>query len=1160
MEIEEAKRSVLVIGGGIAGISASLDLAEQGHHVYLVERTPSIGGRMAQLDKTFPTLDCSICILAPKMVEVLRHPNITLLTYSEVIECNKEVTEEGEFFKVGVLRKARYVNEDICIGCALCTTVCPQRASNEFEEGISNRAAIYIPFPQAVPLVATIDHTICRRFPRGICKACEKVCERGALNFEQEDRFEDIYVSSIIVATGFDLIDPEAVLAYGYGRFEDVITSLEFERFMSASGPTSGEILKPSDSKHPERIAFILCVGSRSVREGKKSYCSKICCLYSTKEAIITREHAPDTEVVIYYNDKRAIGRGHEEFFVRAADEFGVNYKIGLPSEVQRDPETGKLLIEHANLETGKLERELYDMVVLSPAIVPSSGTDKIAEILNIDLDEDGFIWTNPLNPIETSHPKIFAAGCARGPEDISTSVIQACAAAAAVAQPSAIEPFPIEVKEEKTPEELPVEEESRIGVFVCHCGIEIGGTVDVPSVAEYAKTLPDVVFAEDSLYACSQDAQEVIKKSIKENNLNRLVIASCTPRTHLPLFQETAAEAGLNPYLVAFASIRELDSWVHMQEPEAATQKAKDLVRMAVARARLLRPGKKLKTEILPVATVIGAGVSGMSATLTIADKGYQTYLIEKADEIGGFINQLHYLDFLKTRAEDLLSELGEKVRNHENITLFTNTEIKNIAGSIGNFELTLSDGKGTINSGVIILATGADYLTPEGYYHYGESSNIITQLDFSQMVRDHKIKDGEKIGMILCVGAREKEGRQYCSIVCCSQAIKDALLLKKDLPGTSVDILFRDIRVRDEGEKYFREARGAGVRFLNYSPDDPPKVQIMDDDSIQIKLHEQITRADIELKADKLVLVTPIVTDMKNNRRLSEMLKVPLDENGFFLEARVKLRPVDFATEGIFVCGTANGPKSVREAITQAEAAASRALVFLMKGIAEADPIIAEIDQSLCIGCANCVFACPFNAISITEDNLATVNPVSCKGCGVCSVECPAEAITMHHFTNDQIMAMVETALEEPAPLDEPRIVGLMCNWCCYAGADNAGVSRFQYPSNIRPIRVMCSGRVDPLIILRAFQLGADGVFVGGCHPGDCHYIEGNYHARDEMVRIKKLMEEIGIEPGRLRVESVSASEGKRFAELMKEFTEQIKELGAIKFRFPKELALAK
>ena len=1146
MTIANKNGTALVIGGGIAGIAAALDLAEQGHQVYLVERSPSIGGVMAQLDKTFPTLDCSICILAPKMVEALRHPNITLLTYSELE--NTQRRDDGTF-KVIVRRKARYVKEDVCTGCALCATVCPRRAPNEFEMGLSNRTAIYIPFPQAVPAVATIDPDVCRRLTGRKCNACIRVCERGALDFDQKDSFVELDVNSIIVATGLELLDPEAMLSYGYGRLEDVVTSLEYERMMSASGPTSGEILCPSDSAHPKSIGFILCVGSRNIK--KKNYCSKVCCLYATKEAMITREHAPETEVIVYYNDKRAIGRGHEEFFNRAAEEFGITYKIGLPSEVRRDPENGRLLIEHADLDKGILEKNLVDLVVLLPAIVPSSGTKELANILEVELDEAGFIWTDPNNPVQTSVPNIYACGCCAGPEDISTSVIQgsaAAAAAAAVRPPEEIEMVSTEISEEARLVGPSLSEEPRIGVYVCACGINIGGTVDVPTVAEYAKALPNVVYSTDTTYVCSQDAQEAIKVSIDEYKLNRLVVASCTPRTHLKLFQETANEAGLNPYLVDMASLRELDSWVHMHEPDKATEKAKDLVRMSVARTRLLSPKSTSITSILPAACVIGAGVAGMTAALTIADKGYSTYLIERDEAIGGFVRELEYIDFLETKGEIVLKTLTEKVRNHPNITLLTLTEVQAIDGAVGNFEIRV-EGHDKIKAGVVIVATGAAHFEPEGYYHYGESPRIESQLEFTKAIREGTIKEDETITMILCTGSREKNGREYCSLVCCSQTIKDALYAKKEFPNININILFRDIRVHYEGETYFRKTRGLGVKFLNYTPEVPPQVDI-NEDKVMVRVHEAVTRTDLELPSDRVVLVTPIVAN-KDNRKLSELLKVPLEANDFFLEAHVKLRPVDFATEGIFVCGTANGPKNVRDSIAQASAAASRALTFLMKGFAEAEPLTADINRMLCIGCSNCVFVCPYNAIHMDEDNIAVVNPTLCKGCGVCSVTCPAEAVIMHHYTNEQIMAMVETALEDPGLPNEPKILGLLCNWCCYAGADNAGVSRFQYPSAIRPIRVMCSGRVDPLIILRAFQLGADGFFVGGCHPGDCHYISGNYHAQDELTDLKNVLTEIGINPDRLRLEWVSASEGKRFADVMTEFTEQIRALGPIKFR---------
>ena len=612
----EANQSVLIIGGGVAGINAALDLAERGIQVYLVERSPSIGGRMAQLDKTFPTLDCSICILAPKMVEASRHPNIKLLTYAEVEKVEK--IDGGKLFNVTVLLKPRYVDESKCTGCGTCVEKCPVRnIPSEFDEGMGKRKAIYIPFPQAVPLVATIDHENCLYFTKGVCRVCEKFCPAKAIDFEQKEKRLTVKVSSIIVATGFNLLDPSVLPQYGYGRFKDVITSLQYERLMNAAGPTGGVIQKPSERSKPRHIVFIQCVGSRN--EKVKPYCSQICCTYATKQAIVTKEHDPTTKVTILYNDLRVSGKGHEEFIRRAQEEFQIEYVKGLPGEVIQDPTSGKLYVRCVDLAVGEVKTIEADLVILCPAVVPHQDSKKLAEILGIECDEYGFFKSSdPLLRVVTNVEGIYVCGACESPKCITSSVIESSAAAGlAASRVKEISTSPTTLKDGGQPESVKItgEEEPRIGVFVCRCGINIAAVVRVPEVVDYARTLPNVVYAEERLFACSKDSQEAIKEAIRKHKLNRVVVASCTPRTHEPLFRKTCEEAGLNPYLFEMANIREQDSWVHPGMFVEATEKAKDLVRMAVARARLLKPLTPLKADVTPSALVLGGGIAGLTA-----------------------------------------------------------------------------------------------------------------------------------------------------------------------------------------------------------------------------------------------------------------------------------------------------------------------------------------------------------------------------------------------------------------------------------------------------------------------------------------------------------------------------------------------------------------
>ena len=1129
--------NVLVIGGGVAGMTATLDLAEQGHTVYLVEREPSIGGRMAQLDKTFPTLDCSICILAPKMVEVSRHPNVRLLAYSEI--SNVQPILDGKVFKVRIRGKSRYVDEEKCTGCRVCMEKCPVKVTSEFDEKLGVRKAIYIPFPQAVPAVAVIDKENCLYFKKGVCKICEKFCPANAIDFEQEERYIEIEVSAIIIATGFDLLDPSVLPQFGYGKFPDVITSIQYERLMNAAGPMGGKIVKLSDGVEPKKIAFIQCVGSRNV--DVKPYCSQICCMYATKEAIVTKEHNPETDITIFYNDLRAPGKGHHELTMRAAEEFKISYVKCLPTRVSLNQANKNLIIFYTQTAQGKAKTMEVDVIVLCPAVIPKSGTAELAKTLGIGVSEYGFLKSLGTSaPVETDVPGIYLCGACEGIKDISSSVAQASAAAAKAALRS--EFLKAESKDVEV-EERVVGKEPRIGVFVCHCGVNIGAVIDVPKVLEFAEGLDGVVHGEEFLFACSKDAAAKIKDAIEKYDLNRVIVASCTPRTHEPLFRATCEEAGLNPYLFEMVNIREHDSWVHSHQPEEATQKAMDLVRMAVAKTRLLYPLERLETEVSVTAMVIGGGIAGLTAAKTVADKGFKTYLVEKREKLGGNVER-SYVAFEDIDVNSMLDALIKQVENHENIQVFLSTKLKEVRGSIGNFEVTVLQNEQlkTLRVGTIVVAEDAEEFKPEGFYGYAQYDGVFTVPEFRRIVEEEKLMDIGTIVMILCTGARQKEGRTYCSAVCCSDAIDSALRVKKVYPNSEVYILYRDIVVSWKDEIYYREAREKGITFIRYEREHPPEVSLVDD-CLTVKVKDVVVGAELTIPANKVVLATPLVPK-EDYRELSSALKISQTTQGFFLEAHPKLRPLDFATDGIHLCGSCHSPQDLSETVCQALGAASRALIPLMKGKVVNEPIIADVDSDKCIACANCEASCEYGAIKV--EKVAEVNPFLCKGCGVCAVECPASAITMHHFTDDQISAMIKAAFETPHYSEKPKALAFFCNWCSYAGADMAGVSRFQYPPSMRIIRVMCTGRIDQRHILQAFHLGADGVLIGGCHLGDCHYISGNLKAEKRVMQVKKWLEAAGIEPERLRIEWASAGEGKKIAQIIQEFTDQLEKLG--------------
>jgi heterodisulfide reductase subunit A len=1140
--------NIMVIGGGISGIEAALSLGEQGYKVILVEKTPSVGGRMAQLDKTFPTLDCSICILAPKMVEVSRHPNVELLAYSEIQEVNGEVGN----FNIKVLKKSRYVEWDVCTGCGQCMEKCPmKKIPSEFEEGMGNRTAIYIPFPQAVPRKAVIDEEKCLFLTKNACKLCEKECEAGAINWDMKDEILEYNVASIICATGYDQLDPSVLDRYHYGEYPNVITAMQYERLLSASGPTEGELLRPSDKEHAHNIGFVSCVGSRNM--DLCSYCSKFCCMYQTKEGVVTREHSPETNVTIFFNDTRVIGKNQEEFIERAKDEYNLIYYRGIPGDVRENPENHNLYVKHANLDTGDVEISEFDLVVLANAVTPRKDAEKLAKILGIEQNDLGFFKTkDSTEDLRSTREGIYVTGSCQSPDDIANSVAKAGGAASLAASHA------IPLSGEDTKVELPPlkpinpNDDPRIGVFICRCGINIAGYMDVPSLVDYAKTLPNVVYSMENKYSCSQLTQDIIKEKIEELNLNRVVVAACTPRTHEPLFQKTIREVGLNEYLFNFVSIRELDSWVHMNDNPKATDKAKDLIRMGVARVAAQKVELKIKGKVIPEALVVGGGIAGMSAALEIANKGFKVHLVEKEDKLGGQLNSIYKINFDRIDSKEFLETKLKEFNEQKNITLYLNSEVIDVKGSIGDFKVQIkenTEGKDiNLNVGTIITATGAYEYKPIEWYHYGENDNVMTQLELSEKLKNNDLKDGETIVFIHCVGSRQPEGGNgvtYCSLICCSESIRHALYVKETYPNSTIYVLYRDIRVGTDEEPYYWKAREHVnyIRFNDYPTVDP------NNGKLNVNVKDILTQTDLTIETDKVVLSTPLIPH--DTQKLGEMIKCARDQNGYFLEAHVKLRPVDFATDGIYLAGTCHGPKGIADSISQGRGAAAHALIPLISGEVENEPLVSIVDPALCIACQKCEEVCNFGAIGVNFDNdllVSESNPLLCKGCGDCSAACPAGAITMSHFADNQIYPMIIEAVKGEYIDERPRIVAFLCNWCSYAGADTCGVSRFQYPTNIRPIRVMCTGRIPKSFILQAFLEGADGVFVGGCHIGDCHYLEGNYDMLQRYNELKDILESVGINSDRYRLEWVSASEGKRFSQVVTEFVNQIKELGPL------------
>jgi heterodisulfide reductase subunit A len=998
--------SVAVIGAGIAGMQASLDLADAGYRVYLIEKEQSIGGNMVKLDKTFPTGDCAMCTISPKMVAISRNPDIVKLTMSEVVR----VEGEAGNYTITVKRKPKYVVEDKCNGCGECAEVCPVYAPSSFDAGIKARKAIDIPFPQAVPLVYAIDKRYCIN-----CRLCDAVCGKEAIDHEQKEEEVKLRVGAIVLATGYELYNPAALEEYGYGRIKNVLSNLQFERMLSPSGPTGGHVIRPSDGEPARRIAFVQCVGSRDVRH--YPYCSKICCMASTKEAIVAKEHDPEIKAYVLYMDLRSFGKGFQEYVNKAKEEYGVEYIRGRVSQVMENPATGNPVIYYEDTEQGKTETLEADLVILACALKPSATAMELAVCLGIETDDYGFYRTLPSRPLETLKPGIYVTGTCREPKDIPDSVAEA-SGAAAKAEALLAEARRSEIARiEKPPQRDVAGEEPRVGVFVCHCGLNIAGVVDVTKVAEYSRTLRNVVYATNMLYTCSQETQEELKRAIREHKLNRVIVAACTPRNLEAVFRNTCEEAGLNPYLFEMANIREHCSWVHYRDPAAATEKAKDLVRMAVAKARLLTPEEKGRANIEATALVIGGGIAGMQAALEIARQGFKVELVEQSSRLGGALNEVNTVFIQGLNPEEVFGSLRKEVAENKNITLHLNSKVESAEGYTGNFRVVIKENgeEKELTAGAILLATGSREFKPHGSYRYGEDDRVLTLGDLEKALKKEGFTYGS-VAFIQCVGARDGE-RSYCSRTCCIEAVKNALILKQRNPETKVYILYRDMMTPGFYENYYRESQEKyGIKYLRYSQDKPPRLEDKDG-KLGIVVYDTLLGEEIALEVDKLVLSTPQVP-AEGVEELQKVLRVPFSPDGFFMEAHPKLRPLRFTIDGLYLAGNCQAPKELPQVIAQATGAASRIATLLSHEVLETEAYTAVIDEERCIACGRCVDACSFRAISLVLNERgeakAEVNPAMCKGCGACSSVCPNAAITARLFTTQQILAMIDELLE--------------------------------------------------------------------------------------------------------------------------------------------------
>ncbi len=929
--------------------------------------------------------------------------NIELITCSEL----KSVEGEPGNFEASLVNYPRYIDPVKCTGCGDCARHCPVTAVNQYNMGLNDRRATYIEYAQAVPLAFAIDTETCIG-----CGLCEKMCLAKAIRYDDKVRNTTLTVGSVILSAGSQGFDPSGLDYLGYGKYPNVVTSQEFERILSASGPYFGHLMRPLDREEPKSIAWLQCVGSRDTNRCGNGYCSSVCCMYAVKESMIAKEHAHgELDCAIFNMDIRTFGKDYEKYYLRARDKEGVRFVTARVHTITEVPETGDLILEYAD-KSGTMKKETFNMVVLSVGLQIQPGTVELAKSLDVKLNKYNFVESDPFTPVSTSRPGIYTCGVLQGPKDIPESIAEA-SAAACLAGAELAEARGTEIPIVEIPEQIDVAgQKPRIGVFVCNCGINIGGIVDVPAVKDYAATLPNVVFTDDNLFTCSQDTQDIIKEKIIEHQLNRVIVASCSPKTHEQMFMETLEACGLNKYLFEMANIRNQNSWIHSKDPEAATQKAKDLVRMSVARAATLHPLHEKKIPVIKRALVIGGGVAGMNAALGLADQGFPVVLIEKEERLGGMANRLT-ATIEGADVESYLEGLIEKVTAHSQIQVLTRSLIVGFSGFKGNFTTEVLVGPGMyerkIDHGVVVLATGATEYRPKEFL-YGKDQRVVTQLDLAKRLKEKGAQDLNRVVMIQCVGSRNNENPN-CSRICCQSAIKNALQIKKLQPDAQVFILYRDIRTYGLLEDYYTEARKQGVLFCRFDPEDPPTVE-SSEAGVMVTFKDHVLESSLRVSADLLALSAGMVAE--DTEELASIVKLARNAEGHFMEAHVKLRPVDMATEGVFVCGTAHSPKLLSESISQALAAASRATTFLSQPELTLSAVTAQVNADQCASCLICVRSCPYHVPRINEDGVSEIDIALCHGCGVCAAECPAKAIELNWYEDVQILSKVDALLE--------------------------------------------------------------------------------------------------------------------------------------------------
>ena len=998
--------AVLVIGGGIAGIKASLDLAETGRKVYIIDQSPALGGFLPLLDRQFPTNDCQICYLSPELAQCGHELDIEVLPLTTLTGLEGQAGS----FTAGLKTEPRYIDTDLCTACGECLKAAPEGAVS-FTPGLDHRAPTCMRYPQSVPSAYAIDPG-----KVGGDTSWIDCCEPGAIKLDQKAKEYSVEVGSVILATGAELFDPTSMQEYyGYGKYQDVVTSLEFERILSASGPTGGRFQRPSDGKEPKRIGWIQCVGSRSTKDPEKPYCSSICCMFAMKEAVWALEHfEEDLDATIFFMDMRPMGKDYEQYYQRVKNDMGVNFVRCRPHTLSRDAETGDLVLDYVD-PSGENQQEAMDMVVLATGFCAPKGNKELADKLGVELDPYQFVEVSDFAPVSTSKPGVYACGMALGPRDIPDSIMQASAAACLAG--SNLVPAQAVDPDAELPPEIDVSGlEPKVGVFLSDFGGNVKAKVDFDQVIEYFANRVDVDHVEELKFLWTSDGLDQMVKAIKENGLNRVVVAGCSPRSHTTLFEETVRRAGLNRAFVEVANIREQDAWVHAGDKSMATTKAIDLIRMSVAGVKAATPIHMYMAPVENSALVVGGGVAGMTAALALAGQGKKVYLVERDKELGGMAQKLTR-SLSGQPVAPKLAEMIEAVKANDKIELLTESLIVDHRGQVGEFTTGIQTGPAMyyqeIKHGVTILAAGAKAYEPTEYL-YGQDDRVVTQRELAALLgSDKDLGDKlETVVMIQCVGSRNEEN-PACGRICCRSAVNNALWIKAKNPDARVVVLYRDMRTPYSSEVAYRQAREQGVLFVRYTPEDEPQVSSAGG-GLALSFTDPILGRRLEVNPSLVVLSTPQVASDEDTEELADLFLLQRTDTGFLLEENAKYKPIDSQVPGVYLAGSVLAPKSLDEAQMQGLAAAGRALTVLARDKTRMPGGVAKVKGEICAACLVCVRACPFGVPFINADGYSEIDPTKCQGCGICAAVCPAKAIQLQGYLDDQILSKTDALLE--------------------------------------------------------------------------------------------------------------------------------------------------